>query len=71
MPNVYLSLPSNLIGRPNHLICQSVLHPVFPATFCFPFYHYMHNMVCIQSNKTNKMPIIKAKLLESVLDAAD
>ena len=36
-PNVSLNTPSDLIARPNHLICHLVSCPVSPATLCVKF----------------------------------
>jgi len=37
MPKVYLSVPSNLMDRPNSFICHIISCPVFPAELFAPF----------------------------------
>jgi hypothetical protein len=37
MPNMYVSVPSNLMDRPKDLICHLISHPISPAPPSIPF----------------------------------
>jgi hypothetical protein len=41
--STYLSVPSNLMDRPNHLTCHLISCPVFHAALSSHFHHYLRN----------------------------
>jgi hypothetical protein len=47
MPKVYLSVPSNLMDRPNIFICHIMSCPIFPAELFAPFSSLLYYMARI------------------------
>lgn len=67
---MYLSIPNDLMDSPNHLTCQLISHPVFPATLTSPFCYFLHNTAYIQPTLAPRHQQLMAKLQDSLLRAA-
>jgi hypothetical protein len=54
MPDVYFSVPSNLIDRSNHLIFQLIASCISPNTLSVPLHHYVCNVLYLNGQKNQQ-----------------